>query len=192
MGRPKEFDVDEAVDKAIGAFRRTGYEGTSTQDLCDATGLCRSSIYHTFGSKRELYERALRRYSQRRSGELIEVLRTDRPVRERIAGLFARVIDNETGPVDERGCLTVSAVVELGGRDDDLTAEARESFQRLSGELRCALEAGQCAGEIGTAADPAALADFLQASIGGLRVMARGGAERAQLERIAQVALTTI
>lgn len=190
MGRHKEFDEDTALDAAMHAFWAGGYEATSTQDLCDATGLCRSSIYHTFGSKRELYERALRRYDETRTTALVELLRTARPVRQRVADMFDAVIDAEFS--DDNGCLTVNALVELGARDAELVAGARAGVERVRGELRCMFEAGRACGEVATGRDPAALADFVYAAANGIRVMARAGAERADLDRVAQTTLAAL
>lgn len=187
MGRPKEFDVDEAVDAATQAFRERGYEATSTQDLCDATGLCRSSIYHTFGSKRELFERSLTRFTEQQTADLVELLHSDRPVPERLHALFDAVI--AAGP---DGCFTVNAMVELAGRDDELTACARRGMTSLRDELRCAIEAGQAAGEIRTGASAGELADFVQTTIAGLQVLARGGADRRTMRHAATVALTAM
>jgi AcrR family transcriptional regulator len=187
VGRPKEFDVDEAVDAATQAFRDRGYEATSTQDLCDATGLCRSSIYHTFGSKRELFERSLTRYTERQTGELIDLLHADTPVPERLRALFDAII---TAGSD--GCFTVNSVVELAGRDDELTACALRGMASLRGELRCAIEAGQAAGEIRTGSSPDELADFVQATVAGLQVMARGGVDGSAMRHAANVALAAM
>lgn len=182
--------MDTALDAAMRAFWAGGYEATSTQDLCDATGLCRSSIYHTFGSKRELYERALRRYEETRTAGLIELLRAAGPVRRRIADLFRAVIDAEFSA--DRGCLSVNALIELGDRDTELVAGARAGVDRVRGELRCAFGAARAAGEVAADRDPAALADFVYAAANGIRVMARAGTDRGCLEAVAETTLAAL
>ncbi|HEY3501322.1 MAG TPA: TetR/AcrR family transcriptional regulator [Actinocatenispora sp.] len=190
MGRPKEFDVDEAVDAAMHAFWERGYEATSTQDLCDATGLCRSSMYHTFGSKRELYERSLLRYDETRNAELAAILRGDGTATERLRAVFATVLDQESST--ERGCFAVNTVVELGGLDDELAAGARRGLDAVRGEVRCVVECGQAAGELSRERATDALTDFVHGTILGLRVLGRGGADRAAMENVVTVAMAAL
>ncbi|GAA4217132.1 TetR/AcrR family transcriptional regulator [Actinocatenispora rupis] len=190
MGRPKEFDVDEAVDAAMHAFWERGYEATSTQDLCDATGLCRSSIYHTFGSKRELYERSLARYDETRTADLVGALRQDGAAADKLRAVFDTLLAQETG--EERGCFAVNTLVELGGVDDDLAAGARRGLDSLRDELRCVIECGQAAGEITRDRTADALTDFVHGTMLGLRVLGRGGAGRDTMEHVVAVAMAAL
>src|SRR3954465_12479752 len=103
MARPRQFDEEAAVDRAMRAFWTAGYEATSTQDLCEATGLGRTSIYNTFKSKHDLFERALDRYMTSKNASTFEVLESGRPVKEKVRILLQRIIDAEAG--DPAGCL---------------------------------------------------------------------------------------
>jgi AcrR family transcriptional regulator len=190
MPRPREFDEDRALNAAMRAFWSAGYEGTSTQDLCDATGLGRSSIYNTFRSKRDLFEQALTRYMTERTEAALALLAEDRPVREKIRTLLRHTA--EAPDDDPLGCLVVNSLVELGPRDEHVAALLRADQDRRFAGLTDALAAGRAAGEIAGDRDPAALAHFVMSAISGLRVMARGGADRATLESIAETALTAI
>jgi len=190
MPRPREFDEDRALDAAMRAFWSAGYEATSTQDLCAATGLGRSSIYNTFRSKRDLFEQALTRYMTERTDSALALLAEDRPVREKIRALLRHTADAPDD--DPLGCLVVNSMVELGPRDEHVAALLRADQERRFAALRDALAAGRAAGEIAKDKDPAALALFVMSSINGLRVMARAGADRATLESVAEVALTAI
>jgi AcrR family transcriptional regulator len=190
MPRPREFEEDRALDAAMRAFWSAGYEATSTQDLCAATGLGRSSIYNTFHSKRDLFERALTRYMAERTDSTLALLAERRPVREKIRTLLRHTADAPDD--DPLGCLVVNSMVELGPTDEHVAALLRADQDRRFSALRDALAAGRAAGEIAKDKDLAALALFVMSSINGLRVMARAGADRATLESVAEVALTAI
>jgi TetR/AcrR family transcriptional regulator, transcriptional repressor for nem operon len=123
MPRPRTFDEDRAVDAAMRTFWANGYEATTTEDLCAATGLGRSSIYNTFTSKHELFRRALLHYVETMTTLQLGILEDEeRAPAERLRALFSAVIDGEMATRrDGRsiGCLTVNTTVELAGRDPD-------------------------------------------------------------------------
>ncbi|QKW52118.1 TetR/AcrR family transcriptional regulator [Streptomyces buecherae] len=196
MARPRTFDEERALDAAIWAFWVKGYEATSTQDLCSATGLGRSSIYNTFSSKHELFTRALARYMDVMTAGQVAVLeQVERPAMERLRALFDVVIDGEfERRVEGRsvGCLTVNTTVEIASRDPEVAALLARDLERRLASFRGVIEAGQRAGEISTARDADSLARFINAVIGGMRVSAQGGADRAVLESVADTALTAL
>jgi AcrR family transcriptional regulator len=187
MARPRTFEEEQALEAAMRAFWRRGYEATSTQDLCAATGLGRSSVYNAFDSKRELFTRALRRYMDQMNASLTELLESDLPIREKVRTLLWSAVERPEG--DPPGCLVVNTLVELGPRDPDLAEPARRHQEQRVALLRDAFAAAQAAGELPADRDPEALAQFLMATIGGMRVAGRGGADRASLEAIARTAL---
>lgn len=196
MARPRTFDEARALDAAMRAFWTNGYEATSTQDLCEATGLGRSSIYNTFSSKHELFTRALAHYIETRTESQSVLLEDEtRPGADRIRALFEVIVDGEIeGRRDGRslGCLTVNATVELGGRDPQAAAMLERDLTRRLGSLRAAIEAGQRDGTVTTGQDAESLARFVNAVIGGMRVSGQGGADRAVLESIAATALSAL
>jgi TetR/AcrR family transcriptional regulator, transcriptional repressor for nem operon len=193
MARPREFDEERALDAAMRAFWVHGYEATSTQELCEATGLGRSSIYNCFTSKRELFRRALTRYTDAMTTAQLAIVADERrSVSARLRALFDSVIDGDIAlRQDGRGigCLTVNTTVELAAHDQDVAELlGRDQERRLTG-LRTVLAAGQAAGDISTAQDPAAQARFVNAVIAGIRVTGQGGGDRAALEAVADTAL---
>ncbi|QXJ24502.1 TetR/AcrR family transcriptional regulator [Actinomadura graeca] len=190
MARPRKFDEARAVDAAMRAFWTAGYEATSTEDLCEATGLGRSSVYNAFGSKHELFERALDRYIEERTAALIELLDGDGPARERLRTLLERTADTETG--DPAGCLVVNAIVEMAPRDPQIAERIARDQERRLAALRAAIESGMRSGEIDAGKDARALAHFVVATVSGMRVAARGGADRATLSGIAETAMSAI
>jgi TetR/AcrR family transcriptional regulator, transcriptional repressor for nem operon len=193
MPRPRTFDEDRAVDAAMRTFWANGYEATTTDDLCAATGLGRSSIYNTFTSKHELFRRALLRYVEMMTTIQLGILEDEgRSPVERLRDLFSAVIDGEVATRrDGRsiGCLTVNTTVELAGRDAEAAEILDRDAERRAAALRILIAAGQRAGEIATAIDPESVARYLNAVIAGMRVAGQGGADRAALRSIADTAL---
>jgi AcrR family transcriptional regulator len=181
---------EAAVDAAMRAFWAHGYEGTSTQDLCDATGLGRSSIYNTFAGKRDLFDKALTRYIDLKNPAVLEMLAGELPIREKLSTLLLGVVDPQQD--DPLGCLVVNTMVELGPHDTAAAERLRLDQEVRHAAFVAAIEAGQQAGEIAADKDAESLARFVVATIGGMRVLARGGADRAALESIATIALTAI
>ncbi|MFI8929395.1 TetR/AcrR family transcriptional regulator [Streptomyces sp. NPDC053474] len=196
MARPRTFDEERALDAAMRAFWAKGYEATSTQDLCDATGLGRSSIYNTFTSKHDLFRRSLNRYIDTMSAPQAEILEdTERPGFDRIRALYSRVVDSEFEyREDDRsiGCLTVNTVVELARRDADADALIQRDLDLRLRLLRIAIDAGKRDGTITARRDTDTLARFVNATIGGMRVSAQAGADRTTLESIAETALDAL
>ncbi|GLW06476.1 TetR family transcriptional regulator [Microtetraspora sp. NBRC 13810] len=190
MARPRGFDEDRAIDAAMRAFWTAGYEATSTQDLCEATGLGRSSIYNTFKSKHDLFEKALDRYTEERNAAIAEVLDGPLPIREKIRTLLWQSVEPHAG--DPLGCLVVNSMIELAPHDPEIAERLRRDRDWRTEALRAALDAGRRAGEIGADKDPRTLADFFVAAVSGMRVAARGGAGRPTLESIAATALTVL
>ncbi|MFH9674166.1 TetR/AcrR family transcriptional regulator [Streptomyces sp. NPDC017405] len=196
MARPRTFDEERALDAAMRTFWEKGYEATTTQDLCTATGLGRSSIYNTFKSKHDLFQRALHRYMTTMNAEQLHLL--EDPARggaDRIRALFAAVLDGDARnrPAGRSlGCLTVNTTVELAGRDAAAAGMLERDTARRLAALRAAVEAGRRDGSITSSRDPGDLARFLNAAVAGLRVSAQGGADRAALDAIAAIALDAL
>ncbi|MBY8865565.1 TetR/AcrR family transcriptional regulator [Streptomyces sennicomposti] len=196
MARPRTFDEERALDAAMRTFWEKGYEATSTQDLCDATGLGRSSIYNTFKSKHDLFERALARYIDSMTSTQLAVLEERRlTAAERIRTLLAMVVDGETehrAGGRSLGCLTVNTTVELAARDSRAAGMLERDTARRLAALRAVLEEGRRDGSITSRRDAGALARFVNAAIGGMRISSQGGADRSALESIADVTLDAL
>lgn len=197
MARPRKFDEERALDAAMRVFWERGYEATSTQDLCDATGLGRSSIYNTFRSKHDLFERALARYLDAMTAVQAAVLDdVERPAADRVRAVLANVVESEAecriGSGRALGCLGVNTVVELAGRDPGAAVLLESDTVRRLALYRAVMEQGRRDGSITTSRDPEALARFLNATVAGLRVSSQGGASRADLEMIVETAMDAL
>ncbi|MEC3981689.1 TetR/AcrR family transcriptional regulator [Amycolatopsis sp. H20-H5] len=188
MARPKEFDEQQAVDAAMNAFWDRGYEGTSTQDLCAATGLGRSSIYNTFSSKHELFQRSLEHYSVTGVHTRNALLDTAEDGLDRIRALLEGTVAEELKS-GHRGCLMVNTAAEFGDRDAAVNARVRADTESHLAMLAGTIRTGQADGTITTGRAAAELAQFVHASIGGLRLMSRGGAGEPEMLAVAEIAL---
>jgi AcrR family transcriptional regulator len=194
--RPRTFDEDRAVDAAMRTFWAQGYEATTTQDLCAATGLGRSSIYNTFTSKHELFKRALLHYIETTTAGQLSILEDEQqPAAERLRDLFAAIVDGEDASRrDGRslGCLTVNTTVELAGRDPEAAEMLERDVERRMHALRDVIAVGQRDGAITNPRDPEALARYLNVVIAGMRVAGQGGADRGVLKAIADTAMDAL
>ncbi|WP_305097302.1 TetR/AcrR family transcriptional regulator [Croceibacterium aestuarii] len=185
-GRPREFDVDDALAAALRVFWTNGYEGSSLTDLTDAMGITRPSLYAAFGNKEELFTRALDLYEREKLAYIREAL--DAPTTKgMVANLLHGAIDLVSG--DCRGCLGVTATVTCGAEDSSI----RQHIEGIAANTHRALveriEKGISAGDFDAPADPEALANYLKTVLQGLSVQARSGMSRSQLESVAQAAV---
>jgi TetR/AcrR family transcriptional repressor of nem operon len=187
MARPREFDPNAALERAMQAFWSHGYAATSLDDLCAATGLSRSSLYAAFGGKRALLLKAIDRYSNERLAAFLgAALDRPIPVRTAIAAFFDDLIDRIVA-VERRGCFLGNCAAELGNSDRVIAAHIRRGLAQIEEKFRAALARAKEDGEI--AGDPQALARFLVCASQGLRLVGKANQDRATLEDMKTVAL---
>jgi len=186
LGRPRAFDSEKALDRAMQVFWRKGYLGTSLSDLTDAMGIERPSLYAAFGNKKSLFRKALDRYFKGPSAYLHDALQepTARAVVER---LFHAVIDLLSDPQTPTTCLWVHSALSCG--DDPLRKEFAGQRAATIAELRKRFKRAIAEGDLSADADANALAHFVLAVNFGLTVQATTGASRKELLRIAEIAL---
>ncbi len=189
MARPREFDVDAALERAMQVFWAKGYEAASLDDLCEATGLGRSSLYAAFGDKHGLLLQSLDRYEEQGITRIAAALARPVPVREAIAGFINELIDRIVAGPGRRGCFVGNCTAELARHDRETAKRVRRSMGRVEATFRAALVLARERGEIESGADVVALARFLVAGIQGLRLVGKANPDRAALEDIASVIL---
>src|SRR5437016_12012404 len=139
MARPREFDADSALDRAMEVFWSKGYEATSLDDLCEVTGLSRSSLYATFGSKRNLLLRSVDCYVGQRIPNIAAVLSKPLPIREAIADLLRQFIDQIVSGPGRRGCFLGNCAAELPRSDREALAHVRRGLESTEATFRDAL-----------------------------------------------------
>lgn len=192
MPRTKQFDQQAAVDKAIALFTAQGYHGTSAQDLVDALGLSRSSLYDTFGDKHGLFLRALEQYGHQSTRALSELLASSPDFPATLRQLFDQLIQENVVNGSQGGCLMTNTATAVGGLSAAAGQLVRAGTLPIEEALAAAISRAQQAGMVGTRHGAQALARSLHASIVGLRVMAKAGASREALEDIACLALAAL
>jgi TetR/AcrR family transcriptional repressor of nem operon len=188
MARPREFDRDDALQRAMRVFWAKGYAGTSTDDLLQAMSIGRQSMYAAFGDKRKLYVEALSRYQQDSARGHLDRLRSSRSPIAGIENLLLGLIPSDD---DARalGCMGVGSIGEFGITDAELNALRAQSGARVFKALVERLRAAQKAGEIDPSLDAKRTAAFLQMTMQGIRVAARAGASVETLRDLALFAI---
>jgi AcrR family transcriptional regulator len=151
MARPREFDAEVALESAMELLWTKGYEATSLDDLCEVTGLSRSSFYATFGSKRKLLLRSVDRYVERRVPKLIEMLARPLPVHDAFAALLGDFIDQIVAGAGRRGCFLGNCAAELPRSDRGALTQVRQGLGRTAAQSRCG-----CAGPVSDRRDSGA------------------------------------
>lgn len=179
-GRPRGFDPDEALERAMEVFWEQGYEAASMTDLVDATGLNKSSIYNTFGSKDELFAAALDRYLTRRVAMVSEVVAEGSAGLDDIVGFFELMRAEIDGPTGHLGCLAINSSTELGARDAEMVAVSRTYRTAIRSALTAALQRAATVGEV-DAADVERHASVLLGMVLSIAVIARSGATKAEI-----------
>jgi AcrR family transcriptional regulator len=186
LGRPREFDPDEALDKAMLVFWRKGYEGTSLADLTEAIGINRPSLYAAFSNKEELFRRACERYGER--ADHLRKACALPTAREAVEAFLHGAADNMIHP-ERAGCMLVTSCL-AGSEESEGVRRVLSDARRASVELwRARFERAVQEGDLPPDAHPAALANYVMAISHGMTVHARGGATREELRHVADLAL---
>jgi TetR/AcrR family transcriptional repressor of nem operon len=190
MARPREFDIDEALDAAMGAFWMRGYEATSLNDLMQAMGLQKGSIYKAFGDKHALFLSALQRYLDKMYEAQRETLATATSPRAALQAWLDRLIDAAPAAGGScHGCLAVNTLVELGPHDDEARKVLEAHFERVRVLVTEQIRRGQEQGEVRRDVDAATFARFLMTVIAGLFGGLKGSMIKANARRLAHTTL---
>jgi TetR/AcrR family transcriptional regulator, transcriptional repressor for nem operon len=189
MARPREFNADTALERAMELFWSKGYEATSLDDLCEVTGLSRSSLYATFGNKRSLLLQSVDRYVEQRNPRMAALLAQPLPIRDAFAALAGQFIDQIVSGPGRRGCFLGNCAAELPRSDRAALARVRRALESTAATFRDALARAKARGELRAEVDVDALARFLTAGFQGLRLVGKVDPNRAVLEDIAATML---
>jgi TetR/AcrR family transcriptional regulator, copper-responsive repressor len=189
-GRPRAYEPEVALGKALALFRTAGFAATSLDDLSAATGMNRPSLYGAFGDKRELYIKSYRRYREDARAAMIDIFREELPLRERLERIYAIALhiylSGETGP---QGCFTVMTAASEAVADPDIRAMVLEGFVELDKAFAACFRRGKEKGELHEGADPAVLAQLASATIHTMAIRARAQVPRKELEAIVKGAI---
>jgi AcrR family transcriptional regulator len=191
LGRPRSFDTDGALDRALRVFWRKGYEGASLSDLTKAVGVNRPSLYAAFGGKEAFFRKALDRYLNGPAAYTQEALKepTARAVVER---LLRGAADLNTAPRNPGGCLTVQGALACSEAGNSIRQEL--AAYRAAGEaaLRRRFQRAKAEGDLPATVSPADLACYVATIVYGMAVQAAGGANRDKLQVVVEMALRTL
>ncbi|MFJ2261599.1 TetR/AcrR family transcriptional regulator [Streptomyces sp. NPDC087844] len=181
MARPKEFDPEVALRHALALFWRRGYEATSLTDLVEHLGVGRPSIYATFGSKHQLYLRALDVYAQERVALDLELLSRPGPVLPVVRGWMQRYADEVEADGERLGCFAVNAAAELMPGDGEVARIVEGAWGATEAALTASLLRARAQGELAEDREPRALARCLMTLLHGIRVSGKRRHDRTHL-----------
>ncbi len=193
MVRPREFNAEDALEKAMQLFWAKGYEATSLSDLTAAMGLSKSSLYDTFGCKHELFLSAMDRYNETVAARFASaVIDGAGDWRAGIADVFDCFLNDMLGEGDKRGCFVNNAAVELAPHDAAVAARVATGLAHIEETFYRAVSKGQEVGDILPARDTRALARYLTMSLNGLIVLAKTDPERVALDHVVEIVLEAL
>jgi AcrR family transcriptional regulator len=187
-GRPRSFDPDNALDRALRVFWEKGYEGASLSELTKAMGINRPSLYAAFGDKEELFRKALDRYRDGPGAYVGEAM-NEPSGRSAVERLLKATVEVLTNPRNPKGCLLVQGALACGDESESVRRELIARRSAGEAEVYKRLKRAKEEGELPARANPADLAKFYVTVVHGLGVQAVGGATRAELMRVAEAAL---
>ncbi|WP_461517646.1 TetR/AcrR family transcriptional regulator [Porticoccus sp.] len=183
QGRPREFDVDRALESATRQFWAVGYEATSLQDLLRVMRLSKSSLYQTFGSKQALFIKCLDHYQQSMTEKLLQQLARSASPKAFLHHFLEEVVA-EAGAktkAGKKGCFLVSSANELSQRDSDVRKAVATGSAHVATVFRRAFEQAVAQGEMTAPASLDALVDYFMTAVSGLRTMVKAGMKKEDL-----------
>jgi AcrR family transcriptional regulator len=189
-GRPRAYQPEIALGKALDLFRKDGFAATSLDDLSAATGMNRPSLYGAFGDKRELYIKSYARYRADARAAMIDIFREELPIRRRLERIFAVALDIYlSGDAGPRGCFTVMTAASEAVSDPEIRGMVLEGFSELDKAFTACFQLAKENGELPQTADPVVLALLASATIHSIAVRARARVPRKELEAIVKGAI---
>jgi AcrR family transcriptional regulator len=192
-GRPRAYDPDVALARALESFWQAGYAATSLDDLSEATGMNRPSLYGAFGDKHDLYLRALAHYWELSRAAMSEALAFDRPLREALQRVYGVALSSYlSGKIGPRGCFAISTATTEAVRDAKIRMSLAQGLREIDEAFEARIRFAKDHGDLPSGADPAALAVVASAVLHTLALRARAGASRAALRAITDTAVDLI
>ncbi|MCI0428185.1 MAG: TetR/AcrR family transcriptional regulator [Nitrospiraceae bacterium] len=192
MPRPKEFNPDDAIEKAMQVFWHKGYEATSMEDLLTAMDLNRGSLYDTFGDKRQLFLKVMDRYCTTFVGSKFSFLDQPGPALPTLRRFIIGMIEGGLADPQRRGCLIANTVMELSPHEKEIAGTVSQALKMVEDTFFKVLARAKQQGELKNAKDPRALARFLTTMIQGTIVMIKAGAPADVVKQTAETALSIL
>lgn len=183
-GRPKTYDDAAVINAAMDVFWTHGYEASSTDELCRRTGLGRGSLYHAFGSKQALYERALQRYQELGLEKQVSVLTGPGSAKQRLRALLQWGMDSDLDSAQRRSCMALFSALERSCKDPIVDQINRAYVSRLEAVVRDVIAEGQRNHELRAVCPLVETARAFLASYYGLRILGQSMPDRAFLQDV--------
>ena len=189
MARIREFDPDEALEKALELFWRNGYAETTMRDVVAYTGVAHAGLYSAFGSKHELFKAALIHHRNTTMAWLLRDLETLDSGRAEVEQFFETLLHIiKTGDFDN-GCFMLNTGIAFGGKDDDIMTNVNAHLEQMVQAFEGALERARERGDVRADLDPRATAEFLVSVFNGTAAFARARSPYDRIERSVRTAL---
>ncbi len=192
MSRPKEFNPDDAIEKAMHVFWHKGYEATSMEDLLSAMNLNRGSLYGTFGDKRQLFLKVMDQYCHGFVAEKFSLLDQPGPALPTLRRFIHGMIESALADPQRRGCLIANTVMELAPHEKEIAGTLRQALTMAEDTFFKALARAKQQSELKHDKDPRALARFLTTMMQGIIVMIKAGASANVVKQTAETALSIL
>ncbi len=192
MARPRDFDENEVLAKAMQLFWYKGYNGTSIEDLLDTMGLSRSSLYSTYTDKHTLFLKALANYQQVTSLEIQEVIADAGPAKEKVKKLLKFIAGKMLNDEQQKGCFMLNAEVELAPHDKEVKELVQMNDLQTEEIFYQVIKNGQDSGQIKNHRDAHGVARFILNSLKGIRVTAKSTSDKAIFDDITELTLSAL
>lgn len=188
VGRPRTFDTEKALEKAMKVFWRRGYEGATLPELTKAMGINRPSMYAAFGNKESLFRKVMEKYASGPGAQMCAALQltTARAVAEAMLHASTELLGNTKNP---KGCLGIQGALACGDSADGVRKDLANRRRAQEAALRERFERAQAEGDLTARANAADLARYICTVMQGMSVQASGGTGREELETVARMAM---
>jgi TetR/AcrR family transcriptional regulator, transcriptional repressor for nem operon len=192
MARTREFDEQKVIEIATELFWAKGYHAVSTQDLVDAFGISRSSMYGAYKDKKNIFVLALNHYRQTASMAMLKAMQGNQPFKQKISGILKAIIKETIGDDKCKGCFMVNTAIELAPHDQDILEIVQANRNDIIWAMKTAIQTGIDKGEISPDKNPSALAVYFYNVINGLRVDAKVHKTKAHYQETVDLALKAL
>lgn len=178
MVRTKRFDQDAVLDKAVELFRRQGYQGTSPRELTEQLGISRSSLYDTYGDKRSLFIKVLKRYKRNQTANLKATAARSVNALQSIKAIFQMTVDECFIDIEPKGCFLVNSIIELAPRETELINLVSDCMKDHEEVFYQLIKQGIEDRQIKRITHPRAASRYLVNCLYGISISVKAGADR--------------
>ncbi len=192
MARPAEFKRSVALQLAMQVFWSKGFLATSVNDLTEAMGISKSSLYSAFGDKHTIFLEVIEFYCDNVTNRLRSTIELPHPARKVIRSILDRAVARITEPSGRRGCFLNNIAVELAPEDPEVAVRCRDGMTVMEETFEYLVKRGQSEGDISIEQDPYKLAWFLTGTINGIMVIGKANPDRESLDSIVETTMRAI